>query len=84
MSARFHIEDVLPEKINHIINVKNIVGMEILKNENSLINIINDVKYINGESIELEEYEKQNFEIEQEIFNKYKINNNIESKELLN
>ena len=45
MSARFYIKsnDVLPAKIDDILNVKNIVGMEPLLGEESLDNIINNI-----------------------------------------
>ena len=84
MSAKFFIEfnDVLPAKIEHKIIVKNIVGIEILKNdENTLGKIMYNSKY-EIPKMEIKSKEKENEEIE--LIEKLLEKENIKDKIMLN
>ena len=74
MFAKYFIEskNVLPQEINNKINVKNIVGMEILKNEtNDISKIIFDCKEKNENMIfKPKEKEKEDIKIVEDLISK--------------
>jgi hypothetical protein len=76
MAARFFIQDskVLPAKIDNIINVKNIVGMEPLLEVKSIDNILNDINLdIIKENIDIKKIEENDIKKVRNILKEKKI-----------
>ena len=93
MSARFFIQNnnVLPNKIDNIINVKNIVGMEPLLEVESIDNILNDINLgIESKNFDLKQIEEndinkalnilkeKNITTKQDLDNNFKDTKNLE------